>query len=569
MLDIRSIFFNRFPQTKRYPKWLVNSIVYLLQKLFHESEINEVLTRYGHLEGLEFIEGVLEYFDTSYIVSNQEKLNIPVSGRVIIVANHPLGALDALSLISLVREVRSDVKIVANELLMHVKPLHSLFIPVDVMGGSSTKEHIKGIYRALEEEQAVIIFPSGEVSRARPTGVRDTKWNKGFLKFAKKTQSPILPVYIKARNSSLFYGVSMINKPAAAFLLAHEMCVNKSLRIGFRVGELIAYHTIKELRIEEKQTIGLLQKHLYRIGRGKTGIFRTQKCIAHPEDRGELRKELKNAELLGSTSDGKRIYLFTYFPESSIIREIGRLRELTFRKVEEGTGGKRDIDRYDEYYKHIVLWDEDDLEIVGAYRIGEARYINEHYGHSGFYADGLFDYQQAFDPYLYDSLEMGRSFVQPRYWGSRALDYLWQGIGAYLHKHPNVRYLFGPVSLSNAYPKLAKNMIAHFYALYFPSKEPLVVARNPFVITKSELDEVQGIFSGTDYREDFKVLKEKLGAMDLSVPTLYKQYTELCEEGGIVFVDFNIDKDFADCLDSFIVLDITKIKESKRTRYIK
>ena len=251
------------------------------------------------------------------------------------------------------------------------------------------------------------------------------------------------------------------------------------------------------------------------------------------------------------------------------MKEIGRLREFTFRKVEEGTGSKRDVDTFDRHYKHIILWDDEELEVVGAYRIGEANFIKEYFGKEGFYSHTLFEFEEGFEPYMTNAIELGRSFVQPRYWGSRALDYLWQGIGAYLFQNPHIRYMYGPVSLSDVYPKIAKNLIISFYSLYFSTSATLVTARNGYFMSKTEREEALSLFKGSDYKEDFATLKEQLSLMDLSVPTLYKQYTELCDEGGILFLDYNIDKEFANCVDSFILVDITKIKEAKRARYIK
>lgn len=569
MVDIEKAFFDYFPNATKYPKWTLQPLIYILRKLFHEDEVNTELKNIGHLEGFEFIEAVLEYFNVTYSASAKEKLNIPPTGRVVMIANHPLGALDALCLILLIREVRQDIKVVANELLMLFPQLRSWIIPVDAMKGHSKKDNIKDIYKALHNEQAVIMFPSGEVSRARPTGVRDTRWNKGFLTFAKKTGSPILPIYIRARNSGLFYTVSMIHKPLAALLLPHEMFKKKDATIGYRIGEIIPYKSIAESPIvNDKQAVSLIQKHLYRIGKGKKGIFKTENCIAHPENPKDLRQELNNAELLGQTNDGKHIFIFDYFPESSVMREVGRLREFTFRKVEEGTGGKRDIDRYDEYYRHIILWDDTDLEIVGAYRLGESEHILKHYGKDGFYSHSLFEFEESFKPYLSNSIELGRSFVQPKYWGSRALDYLWQGIGSYLYKNKDIRYLFGPVSLSNSYPKVSKNMILHFYHLYFASPVSLVTPKEPFIINKNEMTELKRVFDGNNYKEDFKKLKRLLASMSLTIPTLYKQYSDLCEKDGIYFAGFNIDHEFADCVDSFIIADIDKIKESKKERYI-
>lgn len=569
MVDVEKTLSLKFPSLVHYPTLVKNFVVYFLKKILHQEEINHFLVHGEAYKGFDFVEGVLEYFNFGYTVSNKDKANIPSSGRVVIIANHPLGALDALSLIALVKEVRSDIKVLANDVLMQIEPLKDILIPIDNLGGFTTKESVKKIYEALENDEALIVFPSGEVSRAHPTGIKDTKWKKGFLKFAQKSNSPLLPVFIDAKNSPLFYVLSMINKKISTFLLASEMFKKRSKVIHFKVGELIAYKTLQKSQLGDAILINLLKKHLYKISKDKKGIFATQTSIAHPEERKAIRAELKKSSLLGETTDGKKIYLYEHEVGSVVMKEIGRLREFTFRKVEEGTGAKRDVDNFDKHYKHIILWDDDELEVVGAYRIGEANFITEYFGIEGFYSQTLFEFLPDFDPYLNNAIELGRSFVQPRYWGTRALDYLWQGIGAYLSLHPTIRYMYGPVSLSDVYPKLAKNLIITFYQLYFPSTHALVRARNGYFISKLEKEEVLSFFKKNDYKEDFITLKEHLSHMGLSVPTLYKQYADLCEEGGICFVDFNIDKDFADCVDGFIVVDITKIKEAKRARYIK
>ncbi|WP_024954186.1 lysophospholipid acyltransferase family protein [Sulfurospirillum arcachonense] len=569
MVDIEKAIQKKFPKFEHYPQFVKKPFTYMSKKLMYEEEINSFLEKYNTLESFDFIEAILEYFGFGYSISNKAKRNIPASGRVVIIANHPLGALDALSLISLIKEIRSDVKIVANDILMQVPQLQSLLIPVDNISQSSTKEQIKNVYKALENDEAVIIFPSGEVSRARVTGIKDTYWQKGFLRFAKKTNSPILPVFIEAKNSSFFYTLSALNKKLSGLFLVREMFLQRSKGVSFKVGELIPYKNISKTELSEKMLVNLLKKHLYKISKNKPGIFQTQTSIAHPENRQEIKKELKNAEFLSTTNDGKKIYLAEYEKSPTILKEIGRLREYSFRKVEEGTGSKRDTDSYDKYYKHIVLWDDEELEVVGSYRIGESGFIKQYFEIEGFYSSTLFKYQESFNKYLINSIELGRSFVQPKYWGSRALDYLWQGIGAYLAKNSDVKYMFGPVSLSDMYPKIAKNLLITFYKLYFSPKEEIVVAKNSFFMSKLEKEEARNFFCANDYAADFRILKEQLSHLGLSVPTLYKQYADLCEEGGIEFVDFNVDGDFSNCVDSFIIVDIDKIKEVKRKRYIK
>jgi putative hemolysin len=249
------------------------------------------------------------------------------------------------------------------------------------------------------------------------------------------------------------------------------------------------------------------------------------------------------------------------------MQEIGRLRELTFRTVEEGTGQSQDIDKYDVYYGHLVLWDEQDLEIVGAYRIGEGNNIMKSKGAEGFYTHSLFDYKSEFIPYLEEGLELGRSFVQPRYWGQRSLDYLWYGIGAYLRNHPNIKYLFGSVSISNAYPQLAKEVIIGFYNQHFGSPLNLAQARRPFVISPQAQQFIESELK-SDYKSSFKILNNELKKLGVKVPVLYKQYVELCVDKGCHFIDFNRDPDFSDCIDSLIMVELDKITHKKRQRYI-
>ncbi|MCH9813429.1 MAG: lysophospholipid acyltransferase family protein [Epsilonproteobacteria bacterium] len=569
MIDVQRAITQKYPTFQKLPTQLTKPMFGAVKRLIHENDINSFLEKNQNLGPYEFIEKVLDYFSFSYKSSNKDLENIPVSGRVVIIANHPLGALDALSLIHMIKGIRSDIKVVANDMLGQIEQLKPILISVDAFNSKIAKESIQQVYSALDNEEAVIIFPSGEVSRARPTGIKDIKWQKGFLNFAIKKNAPILPIYIRAKNSALFYTISSINKKLSAALLPHEMFSKDNKSLEFKVGELIPYKSFASNSVDKNTQIKLFKKHLYRVAKNRKPIFLTQKCIAHPEDRQKIKEELKSALLLGETTDHKKIYLFEYSKESSVMREIARLRELTFRKVEEGTGEKRDSDHYDTYYKHIVLWDEEKLEIVGSYRIGESNYIKKYYDKEGFYSHSLFNFQEGFEEYLENSIELGRSFVQPKYWGSRALDYLWQGIGAYLHKNPHIRYMFGPVSLSSSFAKGAQNLIIYYYKHYHGTKTKIVKPQREFIIDKSEEAELNALFCKNDAKKDFSMLKTQLHCYGVSVPTLYKQYTDLCEEDGIQFLDFNIDKDFNDCVDSFILVDIDKIKAKKRDRYIK
>ncbi len=232
--------------------WIKKPAISMLKKLTHEEEVNRFLNKHQHLQGFDFIDQVFDYFNFSYSVSHSDRYNIPASGRLVIVANHPLGALDGLALLKLVGEVRRDVKIIVNDVLTQFNAIDNLLLPVDNLNKSTQKSSIRAIINGLEDEQAVIVFPAGEVSRIRPNGVRDGKWSAGFLSFAKKTEAPILPIHVSARNSSLFYSSSMVYKPLSGMLLAHEMFNKHSKTIGFRIGAPIPYRAIAALPLEKK-----------------------------------------------------------------------------------------------------------------------------------------------------------------------------------------------------------------------------------------------------------------------------------------------------------------------------
>ena len=569
MLNIESALQKKFPKFDQTSPWIKKPTLGLLKKISHEDDINQFLDTHQDLEGFDFIEQVLENFNFSYSISHRDRKNIPATGRVVIVANHPLGALDGMCLLKLVGEIRRDVKIVVNDMLMNFKAVEGLLLPVDNLTKSTQKSSVAAIIDCLNNDEAIIVFPAGEVSRIRPNGVRDGKWTNGFLTFAKKSNSPILPVYVNARNSSLFYSSSMVYKPLAGMLLAHEIFNKNSKTISMKVGQAIPYKQIAQLPLNKKATTRLIRSHLYRIAKGKPPLFTTEQTIVHPEERRAIKKELHQAELLGETKDGMKIYLFDYKSDSAVMNEIGRLREFTFRQVGEGTGKKLDLDRYDRGYRHLVLWDEKELEIAGSYRLAEVNNLMTKDNSRGIYSQELFDYdREVVAPYFEKGIELGRSFVSPKYWGKRSLDYLWYGIGAYLKSYPNIRYLFGPVSLSNSYPDFAKALIVTFYQHYFQAQEQLATATVPYRVSGELTQQVNEVITGIDYAADFKALRQQLVHMNVSVPTLYKQYSDLCEEGGVSFIDFNIDADFADCIDGLVMVDLHKLKPAKRKRYL-
>jgi putative hemolysin len=458
----------------------------MLKKILREHEVNSFLAGCAGAEGFEFVEQVLDYFDCSYKVVGREIERIPAEGPLVILVGRALGLLECAALLKLVGQVRRDLRVVTNDVLMSFTPLRPLLLPAEAIGA------------ALERNEAVV------VSRATPV--------------APQVKAALLQVHIGGPSWALFGGLSVF--------------LRRNATLPIRIG------------------------HTKRSAKGQVIGLRTHTPLAHPEDRVLVRRELQRSRCLGATQDGKQIFLLDAGADSAALRELGRLREVSFRRVGEGTGKRRDIDSFDSYYRHLVLWDDADLQIVGAYRIGEAGRIVAERGDAGLYTHTLFAFRESLRRLFPGALELGRSFVQPRYQGMRALDYLWHGIGAYLLERPDVRYLFGPVSISAAYPEAARRMLVDFFGRHYSAADSFATARIALP--------VQPAHGAADLRE----LKQRLSAMGLSIPVLYKQYAELCEPGGTRFLAFNVDPAFANCVDGLVLVDLQRIKASKRSRYL-
>jgi len=558
MFSLDSVLDDLWPQARPAP-WQKR----LLKKLFHEEEFRQFAADHRHLKGLDMVEQVLEHLDILCTLPAHDLEQIPAHGPLIVMANHPTGTLDGLALLYAVSRVRRDVKVVTNRMLTHLEPLSSLFIPVDNIGGRTAKSSFTLMEQHLQHAGVLIFFPAGEVSRPTRTGIRDKKWHPGFIKLAGKFRAPLLPVNIHARNSLLFYASTLLAPNLSMLLLMQQMFRRRHSRLPVKIGQQIGWSHWFSPTLSPREMAEQCRQHVLRLGKGLPGIFKTESAIARPEDRATLKRELAQAESLGTTADGKTIYLWQRNgqEEAPILRELGRLREIAFRAVGEGSGKRRDTDSFDDDYLHLILWDDEDLEIVGAYRfIPTAMREPE-----ALYSYSLFHYDDKMQDILEHGIELGRSFIQPRYWGRRGLDYLWSGIGAYLARYPHYRYLFGPVSISGGLPPAARDLLVAFYRLWFPATHPLAASRRPY---PASLPEVLAQFGGEDYVEDLTRLKSLLGNLGCGIPPLYKQYSELCEPGGVQFIDFGSDPSFNNCVDGLVLVDLCYLKANRYQRYI-
>jgi putative hemolysin len=568
MLNIQGVLEERYPRFVQRHRRISRTLARFLGLLFYEPRFQQFARDYPHLEGFDFVDETLRYFDFTLRLRDSERARIPSSGRVVIVANHPIGSLDGLALLSLVRQVRPDVKVVANELLSALKPLHPVLLPVNNMGGNTGRSNLKNIRAHLQQDGALIIFPAGEVSRFGATGIRDGEWHSGFIKFARATGSPVLPIFVAGRNSLFFYSLSFLARPLSTLWLVREMFKQSHNTVDARVGNAVPTEHYEALGASAPKLAALFRKHVYRLARNGRPVFQSVETVAHPENRLLLKREVEASEWLGETPDGKQIHVCDMAEAPCVMRELGRLREIAFRAVGEGTNLPRDIDRHDRDYRQLILWDPVDLEIAGGYRLGEARQLLSEQGWNGLYSHSLFRIDASLRPRLEQGLELGRSFVQHKYQSKHSLDYLWMGIGAYIRKYPRFRYLFGPASVSQLYGKKAMARLAWFYGTFYSDDDIAVRAREPFEIEDAQLQDIEAEFEGCDLDTGFKRLRQSLSEQGLSVPTLYKHYAQAAEPEGVCFAAFNVDRGFNDCVDAFVIVDLEQLKPRKRKRYL-
>ena len=554
---------------QRYPDWFHGRRGQLARPLLRSvgrwsrlDRIEAFLRRNANVRGFDFVAAGLEFIEGRYHVDPAALARIPATGRLLIVANHPSGALDALALLDAVGRIRRDVRIVANDLLGAIGPLQELLLPVRILGGKVQRSSLQAVEQALAAEQCVIVFPAGEVSRLSLLGIRDGRWQRGFVRFARAAAAPVLPVRVEARNSALFYGASTLFKPAGTALLAREMFARRGRPLRLRIGEPMQLG-----QGDPGAQLLAVRRAVYALGRSTAlaeGCPAGPEPLAAPVPPAQVAAAIAAATVLGQTADGKQILLASCTADSPLLHELGRLRELTFRQVGEGTGRSRDLDDFDLHYQHIVIWDGTAQRIAGAYRIMRGAQALARRGLAGLYSASLFRYSDDAIPRIAEGLELGRSFVVPDYWGSRSLDYLWQGIGAYLQCQPGIRYLFGAVSISAALPRAAREQLVAYYQRYYGAADGRVQSNRPF-----QYFAAPPCFGEMDAAAAFDVLKANLAALGTGVPTLYRQYTDLCEPGGARFLAFGVDPDFSDSIDGLIEVDLHAIRPHKRKRYLR
>lgn len=566
MLDTKAIYMDSTTGIWRTPLVSAMSIAYL-RFLLREKEINAFLEKYGDLPAREFIGEIFHYLNVDYQMKLTSDAELPVSGRGIVVANHPLGGLDGLMLLHAMLSVRSDVKIVVNHILAKIKPLTPYIIPVNNWRSDYSRQPIMRLREGLQRDELVIFFPCGEVSRQREGKIQDGPWQKACLSLAKSCDAPLIPVFVDGRNSKAFYLVSKIAPNLSTAMLAREMWQQRNGCVGLYIGKALPMGMLQSLPLPDKQVIQLIRQHVYQLKSPDQGVFSAHQPVAEPLNPQLVHAAIETTTMLGKVGEEHEALLYQPQKNAILLQEIGRLREATFRQVGEGTGTPRDLDQYDSYYQHLLVWHEKSQSFMGAYRLYPSVGVSQGRGIEALYTERMFDFEGDL-AWLGEGLELGRGFIVPQYWNSRALDMMWQGIGAYYARSGKIRYLFGSVSISPRYPQEAVDCLVALYTIYMPCREKKVRAKNPYLISTAKCHEWQSFFAGMSFAEAERAVKKRLKMMDLVIPPLFKHYCALCDEGGVRFGDFAVDPDFGFTVDGFVIVDMHKLKEEKYARYI-
>jgi putative hemolysin len=536
----------------------------------------------AHPEGNVF-DGILREMDVEYTVRDADLKHIPLEGPAVVFSNHPFGMLDGILMASLLLRLRPDVKLLANQLLGCMEELSQHCILVDnMMGEGHEAANRRGIREALEwvkQGHMLIVFPAGEVASwsRHYRRVLDPQWNRNMARIARMTGAKSIPAFISGTNSVGFHLAGMINPRLRTLFLPHELINKRGRRMEIRIGAVVEGETLKAIKDDDK-AIDLLRWNSSllslreRIGSPRTRFFppkwQPRHSVAPAEDPTVLLRELQAlpADALLESAGKMRVYALSSRQAPRVVREIGRLREITFRASGEGTGKARDLDRFDAYYTHLVLWNDERQEIAGAYRICNVQNVLHRYGMRGLYTATLFRFQPKFFAKVGPALELGRSFIHIDYQRQYApLLVLWKGIGSYLVRHPETPVLFGAVSISADYSPASREVLTSYLSAHSVSAELLKLLRpkHPPRVEAENVHEPE-MFARVFSLDDISDWVSMFESDGKGVPVLVRHYMKL----GGKFLGFNVDAKFSNVLDGLLLVDLREAKPDLLARYL-
>lgn len=575
------------------PRWLATATERLIG-LHHLSHCYEKRPKTGlsslpqdekeaHQVTLDFLQHTMKHLEVDFQVSPSNALDqIPTSGPLIIVCNHPLGGIEGVAMTQLLLAKRPDLKVLTNKLLTLIPELSNVFIGVNVLSANAAKENAKGIKALcshLKQGGALLVYPAGVVSslNVRTGRIEDRPWNRIVGMLARRYQADVLPCFLTGRNSRLFYYSGLIHKRLRTLLLPREMLKNRGETFKLLVGDSIQYSEIKPLTTREDADQAVTQ--YFRLASDAlANQFRSippettqthQVDIAH---RPSLSRAQTLIDQLHDLADYALVsqqaltaYCVPYAKLGLLMSELACERERTFRAVGEGSGNPQDSDRFDPHYQHLFVWDHQAQRMVGGYRIGRVNEIVQQHGLNGLYSRSLYQFDEQYLSNLNHSLEIGRSFVVPEYQRNpRALDTLWQGIGRYVAANPEYHTLFGCVSISREYSHLARAFLSDSLMANFRAEQSFVADIRPVkpLKVKGKTWDANVLSSLTD----IAAINKLVGRFDAgkSVPVLLRHYLSLNGR----FVCFGVNEQFQSSLDGLILVDLRDTPHKYLKRYL-
>ena len=582
LIDLQSAFPDKAP-------WrLFGNLIGPAEYLLATNKINAIHQSLPTgIDASDFCRYSLKALDIEYALTEQELGRIPSSGPLVMVANHPFGGVEGVILAEVLLQTRPDVRILGNYLLTRIPALEPHIIPVDPFNprkaARSNARALKAAVDWVASGGALLTFPAGEVSHLclRSGRVKDASWSAHVAGIILKAKAKALPVYIHGRNSVFFNLMGTLHPRLRTMLLPRELVNKQASLIELTMGNPIGWRKLADFESAEKAADFLrfstyLLKHRKEravrratipVARNKK--IKVQKPIVAPVSKSRLLSEIHALPDDNRLLDQKEYSVFVTTAERSaaIMREIGRLREVSFRDVGEGTGSSLDVDVFDNHYLQLFLWNNATREIAGAYRLGQTDVILNRQGPAGLYSTTLFNYKPQFFDHLNNALELGRSFIRTEYQRKfGCLSLLWRGIGEFVVRNPQYRHLFGPVSISQDYHTISRNLMVAFLSRHSmdPHMAQLVRPRRPVKLLRSVKKSASFSMLGKDAIEDISLLVSELEKDNKGVPTLIKHYLKLNGH----FLAFNLDKDFAEVIDGLIWVDLLKTEPKIVERFL-
>lgn len=527
-----------------------------------------------NLSPVDFLDYSLDALGVTIDLENREALaDIPDTGPVLIVANHPLGGLEGMAIAREILRVRPDLQVLTNELLRLIPELAPLFIGVNVLSSKAAAGNVGGIKQVhthLRKGGAVLLFPAGMVSawESRHRRIQDRDWNRLAGQLVQRYGATTVPVHVAGRNSAYFYAAGLVHPRLRTVLLPRQLANKQGYTLPLRLGRPIPAQELRLLQSSQAitdylrvSTDALGKAALPRKEQTLQGIAELDPKATATEIDSALR-ELESCKLV--EHEEFDVYCAPFAALGPIMEQIAIAREISFRAVGEGTGLARDSDQFDPHYLHLFLWDKTQRRIAGAYRVGMVDEIVAKHGVKGLYTRSLYRYDESFIRKLGSAIEMGRSFIHPDYQRRPvSLNLLWRGIGQILVNQPRYHTLFGSVSISREYSDLARSLIADTMLTNFCAREysSLVQPLTPHrvdnrVWSRKMLAELANV----------KMLGKLIGRCDpgKAVPVLLRHYLSL--NGRLVC--FNIHSKFNDSLEGLIVVDVRKTETKTLNRFL-